>query len=201
MLRWSVSYPMKNCIDCKTLKHPSEFNRNKNNVRPECKVCEKARKDRRKAEDLFLATVNLMADGILKRTVRAVNSPKNRIYKERNIVSEIGNNRAEIRDSLVTHFADDIKSLLQSGQKPSVDRIDSYGNYSVENIQIATLTENLSRIDTSDRSIEVTAEIDNATIEFESISATAKTLGIKRDTIYHHLNKGTRTKKGYAFYT
>lgn len=201
MLRRSVSYPMKTCIDCTQNKSVSEFNKLGKGNRPECKSCEKARRERRKAEDLFLATVNSMADGILKRTKHAIYSVKNRVYRERGIVSEIGDNRAEIRTNLIKYFGNDIKSLLHSGQKPSVDRIDSYGNYSVENIQIVSLSENLSRIDTSDRSVEVTAEIDNTTIEFESISAAAKSLGIKRDTIYHHLNKGTRTKKGYAFYT
>lgn len=191
---------MKTCIDCSVTKDLSAFNKHNNGTRPECKACEKVRRNRRRAEDLFLATVNSMADGILKRTIHAIDSPKNRIYKERGIKSEIGSSRAEVRANLIKHFADDINHILRSGEKPSVDRIDNYGNYSVENIQIVTLSENLTRIDTSDRAVKVFAEVNGIVTEFKSISDAAKIIGIKRDTIYHHLNKGTRTKKGYAFY-
>ena len=195
-----MSYPMKTCIDCSVTKDLSAFSKHNIGTRPECKTCEKARRDKRRAEDLFLATVNSMADGILKRTIHAIDSPKNRIYKERGIKSEIGSSRAVVRANLIKHFADDITRILRNGEKPSVDRIDNYGNYSVENIQIVTLSENLSRVDMTHKSVKVFAEIAGDVCEFKSISDAAKSIGVKRDTIYRHLNKGTRTKKGYAFY-
>lgn len=192
---------MKRCIDCEIEKSLEYFNKLNRGFRPECKDCEKARREARHKADPLLATVNTLADGILKRVKYGINKPKNKIYKERGIKCLIGENRAEIRESLLAHFEEDIKNLLEKGERPSVDRIDAYSHYTIENIQIISVKENASRADASSKSIPITAVLATGEkVSFISISEAAKSLEIKRDTITRHLTAGTKTRYGISFF-
>lgn len=192
----------KECIDCKEVLPLTAFNRNGGNAkyRPECSVCEKRRRIERQTTDPFKYTVNKLADGILSRTGSKIDHPKNKIYKERGIKCLLGASRNEVVDTLIDNFSEDIKRIMDSGEKPSVDRIDPYGHYEVGNIQIITLQENLlrSNITSRARSVEVTLPQGEVMV-FESVAEASRELGIKRDTIYWGADNPGGNRKGYEF--
>ncbi|MED3649977.1 NUMOD1 domain-containing DNA-binding protein [Heyndrickxia sporothermodurans] len=150
-------------------------------------------------QDPYLDTLNKLADNIIKRTISAIDRPKNRVYKERGIQCKIGNSRSEVREVLNKHYGEDIKRLMKKGLKPSVDRIDPFGHYELGNIQIIPLRENLSRIK-NPRSVALKVTYPNGnTIVFDSISDASKYLNCKRDTIYHGIENPGINRKGLKF--
>lgn len=195
-----MSGTLKICIDCKRELDEEMFNKSGGKLRPECKECEKVRREKRASANPYLTTLNKLSDNILKRTVYGIDKPKNRIYKERGIKCLLGSNRVEVREQLDSHFGNEIKALLAKGEKPSVDRIDPYLHYQVDNIQIVTLTENLKRIDKSSTQRKVTVTYpDGQTKEFPSVLVAAKELGCKRDTIYMGAERPGTNRKGLLF--
>lgn len=191
----------KTCIDCDIELPLVTFNRNGGEAfRPECKACEKKRRVAKQSIDPFHYVVTNLADGILGRTKYKIDSEKNKTYKERGIKCLLGDTRAEVRESLIKYFSADIKEIMSNGEKPSIDRVNPYGNYEVSNIQVVTLKENLKRssITNKAREVEVTYPQGNVVI-FESVSDASRELGIKRDTIYWGANNPGGNKKGYEF--
>jgi hypothetical protein len=194
---------LKCCSQCGEVKPLTSFykhNRLSDGRRPECIDCSKKKRKEIEENDPYTSTLNRLADNILKRTVYALDKPKNRIYKERGIKCLLGNNRAEVRGILRKHYGYEIKRLLRKGQKPSVDRIDPYGNYELGNIRIVSLQENLSRADHSHVRQSVRVIYPNGDKkEFPSISHAAKYLGCKRDTIYASLERPGINRRGLRF--
>lgn len=168
--------------------------------RPECKECSKKSKETWRTENPYEDALNKLADNILKRTGRAIDAPKNKVYKERGIKCLLGSNRMEVRETLATNFGEDIKRLLGKGLKPSVDRIDPYGHYEIGNIQIITLRENILRADRSHVSQSIRVFYPNGDQrDFHSILAASKDIGCKRDTIYAALERPEINRKGLRF--
>lgn len=189
---------MKTCIDCNETKETALFNRTPGGYRPECKACEKERREARKRADPVTYAANMMAQGILKRTKYHVDKPANAVYKRYGIKSEIGDSIADIRDVLLTHFREDIARLVTEGRTPSVDRIDNRGNYTVDNIRIIPVEENAGRADLTTIMRPVLIEFeDGQERRFESVVAAAKYLGCKRDTVYASDAHNRRTRNGW----
>jgi hypothetical protein len=194
---------LKRCKHCGEVKPLTSFykhNHLSDGRRPECKDCSKKKKKEKETNDPFTSTLNKLADNILKRTVHDLDKPKNKVYKERNIKCLLGNNRAEVRETLRKHYGDDIKRLLRKGLKPSVDRIDPYGHYELGNIQIVSLQENISRIDVSNIAKPIRVYYPNGDYkDFRSIKEAAEHLGCKRDTIYASLERPGINRRGLRF--
>lgn len=190
---------MKTCIDCKREMPLSSFSKNGGDKRrPECRECGKARKAIKRSEDPALAKAYDMAFGILKRTKYAVDNPKNKSYKRKGIVSEIGGDTISIRDWLISNFRDDIERLLDAGETPSVDRIDSDGNYAPGNIRIVPLSENTKGAVVPGRPVTVIYPSGDSK-EFPTVAKAARELGVKRDTIYSGAKNPGTNRKGFEF--
>lgn len=198
---------MKQCSKCGEVKDLNLFYKlssSKDGKRPDCKECCKKVKNKFKTKNSIKYRCNLMASGILDRTIWDIDKPKNKCYKDNNVKSEIGNTWTEISDYLYENFYNEIKTLIEQGVKPSVDRINSSGNYSPDNIRIIDLKENINlgvanaikKISKQIKSIDAKSGKEAL---FSSISDASRELKIKRDTIYTHLDKGTICRKGYRF--
>jgi hypothetical protein len=194
---------LKKCCRCGEVKTLTSFHKHSklsDGRRPECIECSKEARQRFVNDNPYLNTLNKLADNILKRTMYAIDKPKNKVYKERGIKCLLGSTRVEVRESLDKHFGQDIKSLLDSGLKPSVDRIDPFGHYEPGNIQIVTLKENLSRVDNSYKAQSIRVFYPDGTQkDFPSIIAASNELKCKRDTIYASLERPGINRKGFRF--
>jgi hypothetical protein len=196
---------MKKCSKCGEVKELASFhklNSSKDGHRPDCKECCKKRKEEFKLNNPVRDRTNKMATGILQRTIYDVNKDKNKCYKEHNVQSEIGNTYSEISDYLYNNFYNEIKTLIDGGKTPSVDRINSDGNYSPDNIRIIELMDNImlgveNAIKKTSKKIKAIKD-DEVTI-YNSIKQAARELHIKRDTVYYHLDKNSVSSKGYKF--
>lgn len=192
---------MKKCSKCGEVKDLSAFyrlNTSKDNHRPDCKDCHNKMKKRNKGTLEYES--KRMAGNILRR-LSEKDRPRNSCYK--NIECELGDTIGELSANLIKYFEKDIQKMLNQGLKPSVDRIDSKKNYSINNIQITTVEENVSRglenaIKQNSKPIQVLFK-DGQTVVYKSISEAARNLNIKRDTIYRHLDKNTKTRTGLQF--
>ena len=144
-----------------------------------------------------------MATGIYKRTIYDVDYAKNRSYKNKNIKCLIGNTALEIAETLKCLFYEEIKLMIESGINPSVDRIDSFGNYEVGNLRIIPLEENVSlgsAVGTDVTRKPVTVMFPNGDIKnYSSISECARELSMRRGTIITHRDNRTKTRKGLSF--
>lgn len=196
---------MKECSMCKEVKTLASFNKNtqsKDGHRPNCKECEKQYREDKKKQDYIRYKTDILAHGILQRVKYDIDNPKNKCYKEHKVKCSIGDNTKSISDYLYINFYNEIKSLLDEGKTPSVDRIDSNGNYSPDNIRIIDWNENVTEgarkaAQMSSKQIKVIKDAD--IVVYNSISEASRELKIKRDTIYYHLDKGTVSSKGYKF--
>lgn len=198
---------MKKCSKCGEVKELASFHKlssSKDGHRPDCKECSKKVRENFQLNNPIRDRTNRMATGILQRTVYDIDKSKNSCYKENNVTSEIGNTYTEISDYLYNNFYYEIKTLIDQGKTPSVDRIDSKGNYSPCNIRIIELMDNVmigveNAVKKTSKPIKaIKGEVE---IIYNSISKASKELKIKRDTIYAHLDKGTTSRKGYKFET
>lgn len=186
---------MKACIDCGLTKETKLFNRTLGGFRPECKECEKERRQARRQADPVAYAANIMAQGVLKRTKYHIDRPANAVYKRLGIKNELGDNIADIRKLLLDNFRENIESLLAEGKTPTIDRVNNRGNYALENIRIISLEENSGLADLSSVMRPVLIIYKNGEEKhFESISEAAEKLKCKRDTVYasHANNRWTR---------
>lgn len=198
---------MKRCSKCKEVKKLTSFYKlssSKDGRRPDCRDCHIEQKRQFALNNPIRHKCNLMASGILKRTLWGIDRPKNKSYKDNNVKCTIGDNIVEISNYLYNNYYDEIKLLIEQGKTPSVDRIDSKGDYSSENIRIIDLRDNVllgvnNAIRKTSRKIIAINNNNNKEVIFNSISEASRKLNIKRDTIYYHLDKNTTSKNGYKF--
>jgi hypothetical protein len=194
---------IKKCLWCGEVKPLTSFHKHSklsDGRRPECKDCSKAKKEKSKLENPLEHAMKNLSANIYKRIFIDINKPKNKCYKEKNIKCLIGNNTPAIYDTLNRHYRDDIKRLLQKGLRPSVDRIDPDGHYELGNIQIVDLVDNINRSRHPSTSKTIRVIYPNETVEeFPSISAAARKLKCKRDTIYYSIEKPGVSRKGLRF--
>lgn len=83
-----------------------------------------------------MQVIDRLATGIMIRTRYKPHGQ----YKE--VENRLGATWSEVRDYLATHFMGDVKQLLTTGQRPSVDRKDSKGHYEHGNIRVIPLSTN-----------------------------------------------------------
>jgi hypothetical protein len=196
---------MKKCSKCGEVKELASFHKltsSKDGYRPDCKECCKKQRDERNNKDIVRYKADILGSGIMKRTKYDIDKPKNYCYKEHEVKCTIGNTPKEISNYLYENYYDQIKSLIDDGKTPSVDRINSNGNYDKDNIRIIDLSIN-SKLGVENAIKKTSKQIksikDNQVVIHNSISQASKELKIKRDTIYAHLDKGTLTRYGYKF--
>src|SRR5699024_1206682 len=130
---------------CKEKKRLDEFYRLKkarDGRRPDCKSCCKRQKKDKEMENPVLARCKRMGFGIIKRLTTDIDRKSNKTYKDNNVKSEIGSTENEIADFLYKNYYEEIEELINDGEIPTVDRIDSSGNYSEDNIRIISFKEN-----------------------------------------------------------
>jgi hypothetical protein len=195
----------KICSKCRESKSIDSFYKltsSKDGHRPDCKDCHNKQKKELSKIDPVKYKANTMATGILQRTVWEKNDPKNKCYE--GIKCTLGSTVKKVAEYLYNNFYEDIRNLIEAGKTPSVDRIDSRKDYSPDNIRIIDYYEN--SLDGVKNAVKKTskpilASKGEAGIIYPSVSAAAKALKIKRDTIYYHLDKGTKTQKGWEFKT
>ena len=198
---------MKECSKCHEIKSMDDFyrlNSKKDGRRPDCKDCNKKTKRKRKEANPIMHRCEKLGYGVIQRTVTEVDKVANRCYKENGIVSEIGSTGIEIAHYLYDNFYVEIKSLIDEGKLPSLDRIDSKENYKEGNIQIVDFKENYldglaNAVKKTSKKVRVVSP-DKTEKVYESVSEAARVLGKKRDTIINNRDKGTTTKDGYQFF-
>ena len=172
--------------------------------RPDCAKCSALGRKRFAEDNPVRHRCNIMGSGVINRTINDIDKPSNKTYKDNNIVSEIGTTGKEVSDFLYSMFYDKILSLIEQGEIPSLDRIDSNKNYTEDNIRIISFREN--SLDglrnavkaTSKKMIWVTPN--HEIIEYSSVSEASRDIGIKRDTIISSRDRGVPTSNGYSFY-
>lgn len=197
---------MKKCTKCKEKKRLDEFYRLKkarDGRRPDCKNCCKRQKKDKEMEDPVLARCKRMGFGIIKRLTTDINRKSNKTYKDNNVKSEIGSTGNEIAEFLYENYYKEVEELINDGEIPTVDRIDSSGNYSEDNIRIISFKEN--SLDGVKNAVEKTSKEttviypDGTIRKFPSVSAVSRELGKKRDTIIRNRDNDTETRDGYRF--
>lgn len=198
---------MKNCSICKVSKDLSEFYKmksSKDGHRPDCKTCHEEKRVKWEKDNPVKNRCNRIAEGIIKRTVTDVNVIANKCYKENSVISKIGDTGAEISQYLYENHYDEIKSLIDKGITPSVDRIDSTGDYEGGNIRIVSVRENY--LDGVRQAVKKTSKplraVDKDGNErvYKSVSEASRDIGVKRDTIIRNRDNGTMSRAGYMFY-
>ena len=198
---------LKICSKCKEEKELEEFYRlktSRDGHRPDCKSCAKKSKKKFEEENPVRDRCNRMATGIMQRTVYDIDKPKNKIYKEHSVTSQIGNSYKGISDYLYENHYDEIKAYIDAGIIPSVDRIEPTGNYSPDNIRIIPLSENVSEgaqngVQVNSKGLRVVYPNGKEKV-FPSVSEASRELKKKRDTIIFSRDRGVPTVDGYCFY-
>lgn len=123
---------MKKCSKCGELKKLSSYAQNgQGGLRGDCKDCHNAMNKRRR--NTVEGRAYQMAIQMFKR-LRDTDISKNRCYK--GIENRLGESPKEVQAVLLEHFKDDIERLIQEGETPSLDRIDSQGHYELGNINL-----------------------------------------------------------------
>lgn len=192
---------MKICSICNTEKPLSEYYASKGFPRTECKECHLKKKHEREAANPYKTVIHNMISGIFHRTQWSTEKAQNKSYA--GVKCLLGSTPEEARRTLHRHFELNIKRLMSEGKKPSVDRKESSGDYSVDNIEIIPLEENVRK--GAQKGTEMTKrpigvyDSGNPYKSYDSVSEAAKALGLKRDTIIRHAKNGTETRYGLSF--
>jgi protein-arginine kinase activator protein McsA len=192
----------KICSKCGEIKPLSDFykmTKSPDGHRPDCIECHLKQKEKYKNENPLEYTLRVLSHTLLDR-IKHADKPKNKCYQ--GIKCELGNTYDEVYQALKNNFAKEIEKLLSEGKRPSVDRINSNKNYSIDNIQIIELLENCLKgcanaVKVTSKPIKVTFP-DGSEQQFDSVSSASRDLKIKRDTINAHLD-GSPTRKGLKF--
>lgn len=109
-----------------------------------CKACKNSMPSMRRGTVAYFVKQSWHC--LNKRTVNGrypdLDNPKNASYFENGIRLEM--TREDFKAFCKSHKAT-ISKLYKQGKTPSVDRIDSHKHYSIDNIQIISLDENIRR--------------------------------------------------------
>lgn len=127
----------KVCPRCGQEKDIEEFHRNKRRKDGRywcCKTCVSEHKkeySKRKYREMspLERSIHNMARGVCYRT-----GPNGK-YTKKGIRNLLGN-QAEIERFLLEHFSEDIQAILDEGETPSIDRINSSGHYEPGNVRV-----------------------------------------------------------------
>lgn len=137
----------KKCNRCKQKKAYKDFHRDTSRLDGfsyTCKPCKNAMPSMRRGTVAYFVKQSWHA--LNRRTVNGKypdrKNPKNAPYFAKGIRLEMS--RSEFKSFCETHKAT-IRDLYKQGKTPSLDRIDSQGHYSIDNIQIISLSENVRK--------------------------------------------------------
>lgn len=183
------------CGEEKALNEYHKDSRNKSGLVGICRKCsnEAGRikdKEWRKNQTPLERQIRNMSCGILNR---AKGRTSKRQYYDRGIRCKIGETQAEVRAYLREHFSTEIQSILDNGDRPSIDRIDSKKSYEHGNLQIATFMDNSIRGgETSQKLFSqamIIEDLETGDItRMPSIKATERAIRCCRKTIKNHIN-------------
>lgn len=197
----------KTCSKCNLEKDISSFYRlsnSKDGHRPDCSdCCKKFKQDRKKLRPVR-DRCDRLGSSMMQRIDPNDTSPSNKCYRDNNVVSKIGRTGKEVADYLYENFYKEIESTIKEGKQPSLDRIDSSGDYSPDNIRIIPLEDNVrdgikNAVKVTSKSVTVINELTGDRVEYKSVSEASRALGIKRETIIRNRDNGTVSKAGYRF--
>lgn len=147
----------KTCTKCHTTLPTSEFNKQlatKDGFQPHCKVCHRAavkqnRADWKKANP-YLQIINNRWAAINQRTANgkfnssftAQNNPQTQSYQKKGITLEL--TFQEFKDWMLEN-EEKHNQIVLSGDNSSIDRLDETKGYSLDNIQMISLHENIEK--------------------------------------------------------
>jgi hypothetical protein len=116
----------------------------KDGHRPDCKQCSKKSKELYAEANPYKYRLRIMSSTILKRIKYKDREGYTHLncYKENDVKCHLGDTVEAVMSTLDANFKGDIMKLLGEGKTPSVDRINSKGNYSLSNIRILDYKEN-----------------------------------------------------------
>lgn len=200
----NINESERKCRKCDTIKPIDDFlkcNKSFQGRKSYCKKCGYEYKKQRKISHPVECKIHQMADNIHKRLVTSIDKPANTSYKEKGIISKIGNSGAEIYRYLYKHFYEDIKHLIEQGEVPSIDRIDSEKHYEHGNLRIITFAENskMGREKSKEkcqRAVKITWR-DGKIEVIESVKKTAEHLNISSHSLQKILKGKTKQKKDF----
>lgn len=189
----------RECSTCNTLKNENMFEGN----RSKCKACRsieaKERRSRKKKEDIVRYKCYEMASSAYSRV-----NAKSREYKKgyQRLEEPFSfDNIPDFSDYLYDNFYNDIKYLLDTGEVPSVDRIDSNTGYTPKNVRILSHRENtLLGVEERKVKIKVTGPTGKETI-YDSIEDCRVAFGAKYESYVRGWlkpTKGMYSLKGYV---
>lgn len=141
------------------------------------------------------------AENLVKRLNTNIDAPANKSYKEKGIKSLIGNTSSEVYKYLYENHFEDYKYLIDRGQVPSIDRIDSDKHYEQGNIRIISFEENSrmgreASLKVCSKSIRITYKNTNKSYIYESIVEAGKQSEYSRDVLQNILKN--RVKKDHG---
>lgn len=145
--------------------------------------------------------IRQMAENLRNRLGNQINKPSNKSYRVKGIKSKIGESSREIYKYIYENFYEDVKEILENGQVPSIDRIDSNKDYEHGNIRIITYAEN-SRLG-REKSKEVCSKPTRVTYEngesylYSSAIEASRQTGISRYVIQKILAGKTKQRKEF----
>lgn len=142
-----------------------------------------------------------MAYNLLNRLEKYKDNPRNKCYQDHGIQCKIGKSPSEVYDYIIGKFYDDVKRIIDEGEVPSIDRIDSTKDYEEGNIRIITFSEN-SRLG-REQSLKVCQRpvriifSDGTVADYDGIKIAGEKSGISRHILQKILAGKTKQKKDY----
>lgn len=195
MKLWEGDFMSKVCTKCNIRKSKSEFYKagySKKGtlvLRGVCKDCEKASK-RVKDEDRVIPNSQITNDIVYKKCKQMAYSARSRVmspskyhktpYKDIPFGFKGG---GELKWYLYDNFYKDIKIMLDEGEVPSLDRIDSSKGYEEGNLRIIPFSLNTQLgVEARKRKVRVTNLETNEILYFESTSDCVEYFGFSRES-------------------